>query len=47
MDENLEGAEEIAFESDHIQTWFIQTYCLIPWPYNDIKILGTISIPRT
>jgi len=40
----LEAAEKAAFETGAIQTWFTQTYCNEPWPYNDIKILGTVSV---
>jgi len=25
--------------------WFTQTWCNEPWPFNNCKILGTISLP--
>jgi len=43
--------EDIAFDEAsykaRIHCWKIQTFCTDSWPYNDTKILGTISIPRT
>lgn len=41
------NASEEAFKIDPLHTWWTQTYCEIPWPYNEIKILGTISVART
>ena len=38
--------EEAAWNTKPIQSWFTQTYCEEPWPYNGVAIMGTISIPR-
>lgn len=43
----MDNASRVAFETDSIARWFTQTYCHEPWPYNGIKILGTISVART
>ena len=40
------NSEEAAWGTEPIQGWFTQTNCREPWPFNDMKILGTISIPR-
>ncbi|OGU60447.1 MAG: hypothetical protein A2V66_01815 [Ignavibacteria bacterium RBG_13_36_8] len=37
---------EVAFRTEPLKRWFTQTYCTDPWPYDKVKILGTISIPR-
>lgn len=38
--------EDVAFEDEPVQKWSIQTFCDAPWPYNDVKILGTVSPPQ-
>ena len=51
IDSNEGKEEEIAFNDAsfeaRIHSWHTQTFCTDTWPYNDTKILGTISIPRT
>jgi hypothetical protein len=36
----------IAFEEEPLYRWFTQTRCVEPWPYNGVKILGTICVVR-
>jgi len=43
----LDNATEEALKTDSLHSWWTQTYCIEPRPYNGIKILGTISIART
>ncbi len=35
---------EAAFETNALRSWFSQTQCNEPYPYNDVKILGTIHV---
>ena len=35
---------EIVYEP--IISWFTQTHCSEPWPFNDCEILGTLCICR-
>jgi hypothetical protein len=36
--------DEAAFETDALFTWFTQTGCVNPWPYTNVKILGTVQV---
>lgn len=36
--------EEEAFNRDPLDSWFSQTMCHEPWPYADVKILGTVHV---
>jgi len=40
------NAEQEAFSNKPLHDWFTQTNCKEPWPYNDVNILGTVSVPR-
>lgn len=42
-----EKMEEEAFNPDPLYWWFSQTMCHEPWPYSDVKILGTVHVWRT
>ena len=44
MDISQQAADEVAWGIDPLQRWLTQTYCKEPWPYNDIQILGTVSV---
>ena len=37
-------SQDVAFETDSLHTWFSQTQCKEPYPYNDVKILGTVHV---
>lgn len=39
------GILEVAFSEEPIERWFTQTHCKEPWPYNDVKVLGTVCVP--
>lgn len=40
-------ADEVAFgEEEPLYRWFTQTHCIEPWPYDGVKILGTICVVR-
>ena len=39
-----EALGEVAWGTEPIETWFTQTRCAEPWPYNDVKVLGTVSV---
>lgn len=44
---NANGSEEedkAFLGTTPLHRWFTQTHCFEPWPYNDIKILGTACI---
>jgi len=34
----------MAFETDPLYSWFSQTQCNEPYPYNNVKILGTVHV---
>lgn len=38
--------DEVAFGEEPLYRWFTQTHCVDPWPYGEVKILGTISVVR-
>jgi len=40
----LENANEEAFGTDPLISWWTQTYCNEPWPLNNITIHGTVSV---
>lgn len=42
-----EDFEDEAFAKEPLFSWFSQTMCNEPWPYNGIKILGTVHVWRT
>lgn len=49
--ENILGAindsykmEKEAFKVDPLHSWFSQRQCNEPWPYENVKILGTIHV---
>lgn len=37
---------DIAFGEEPLHSWFTQTHCVASWPYDGIKILGTICVAR-
>ena len=43
LETGKDGAEE-AWATDCLHRWFTQTRCFEPWPYGNVKILGTISV---
>ena len=36
--------DEEAFNPNPLHRWFSQTMCNEPWPYGDVKILGTVHV---
>ena len=36
--------DEEAFSTEPLYSWFSQTMCNEPWPYRDVKILGTVHV---
>jgi len=38
--------DEVAFGEEPLYRWFTQTHCVEPWPYDGVKILGTICVVR-
>jgi len=44
MEVSQQKASEAAWETEPVQSWFTQTYCVEPWPYNGVHVLGTVSV---
>jgi hypothetical protein len=45
-----EAVMELTFDDNNFKpvfSWFTQTFCIEKWPYNNVRILGTVSIART
>lgn len=42
--DDADEADEAAFNTDPLHSWFSQTMCHEPWPYKDVKILGTVHV---
>lgn len=42
--DNPDEADKAAFNSDPLHRWFSQTMCNEPWPYINVKILGTVHV---
>jgi hypothetical protein len=42
--DDADKTSDAAFNPDPLHSWFSQTMCNEPWPYVDVKILGTVHI---
>lgn len=42
-----EEMEEKAFSREPLESWFSQTMCNEPWPYRNVRILGTVHVWST
>ncbi len=42
--DDSDAMEEEAFKVEPLFGWFSQTQCNEPWPYTNVKILGTIHV---